>query len=106
MRSKLNYQFTRELSLRLIVDYNATIANSSLLFVPTGGPLPPTKKLAGDILLTYLLHPGTALYAGYTDAYGNLGVNSQLAQPVFYRSSPTTSTGRIFFVKVSYLFRY
>jgi len=29
-RAKLNYQFTKELSLRLILDYNATIANTQL----------------------------------------------------------------------------
>src|SRR5216684_7061456 len=32
-RAKLNYQFTNELSLRLILDYNATIANSQLFDV-------------------------------------------------------------------------
>jgi hypothetical protein len=43
-RAKLNYQFTKELSLRLILDYNATIANMSLVDLQTnlgsfdGGP--------------------------------------------------------------------
>src|SRR5713226_6652939 len=32
-RSRLNYQFTKELSLRLILDYNATIANTQLFDV-------------------------------------------------------------------------
>ncbi|PYU71456.1 MAG: hypothetical protein DMG49_09355 [Acidobacteria bacterium] len=50
-RAKLNYQFTKELSLRLILDYNATIANTNLLDLQTnlgsydGGPMAPTKQL-------------------------------------------------------------
>lgn len=112
LRAKLNYQFTREFSLRFIADYNATLPNSSLLDVQrnlgsfAGGPVPPRKKLRGDILFTWLLNPGTAVYIGYTDAYGDLRVDSQLVPPVGYRSSPLTSTGRLFFVKLSYLFRY
>jgi hypothetical protein len=112
LRSKLNYQFTKEFSLRLIVDYSATLANSKLLDLQrnlgsfNGGPVPPTKRLTGDVLLTYLLHPGTALYVGYTDSYGNLRLDGSLAPPVTSRGSPTTSTGRLFFIKVSYLLRY
>lgn len=29
------------------------------------------KALAGDILLTYLLHPGTVLYVGYSNLLEN-----------------------------------
>jgi hypothetical protein len=61
------YQFTKELSLRLILDYNATIANTSLVDLQTnlgsfdGGPIAPTKQFTTDVLFTYLLHPGTAV---------------------------------------------
>lgn len=110
LRTKLNYQFTRAFSLRTILDYNATLPNPALVDVQTtlgsfpGGPLVPTKRLAADFLLTYLVHPGTALYVGYTDGYENLviGPNGQLQ----YRRTPTTSTGRQVFVKLSYLFRF
>ncbi len=113
MRSKLNYQFTKELSLRLIVDYNATLANEGLVDLQTnlgsfdGGPIVPTKKLTGDVLFTYLLHPGTAVYLGYTDGYSNLTLHT-LPPPPFVTAlgSPTNSTGRLFFIKLSYLFRY
>jgi len=113
MRSKLNYQFTKELSLRLIVDYNATLANEGLVDLQTnlgsfdGGPIAPTKKLTGDVLFTYLLHPGTAVYLGYTDGYSNLTLHT-LPPPPFVTAlgSPTNSTGRLFFIKLSYLFRY
>src|SRR5229473_3938547 len=113
MRSKLNYQFTKELSLRLIVDYNATLANEGLVDLQTnlgsfdGGPIVPTKKLTGDVLFTYLLHPGTAVYLGYTDGYSDLKLHTAPAPPfVTNLGSPTNSTGRLFFIKLSYLFRY
>ncbi len=64
-----------------------------------------TKRLTGDVLLTYVLNPGTALYVGYTDTYENLRVGG--APPGLCRTgSPDVSTGRQFFVKVSYLFRF
>jgi len=112
LRTKLNYQFTREISLRLIADYSATLANGGLLDVQrnlgsyAGGPAPARKKLRGDVLFTWLLHPGTAVYMGYTDGYGDLQVDTALAPPVSYRAAPLTSMGRVFFVKLSYLFRY
>ena len=31
-----------------------------------------TKRFGLDFLFTYLLHPGTAVYVGYTDIYENL----------------------------------
>jgi len=127
LRSKLNYQFTRELSVRAILDYNSTLANLDLLDVQTnlggfpGGPAQPTKKLTADFLVTYLLHPGTAVYVGYTDRYANLmldpglpahglpalaGLPPSVAPTLSRIASPTTSTGRQFFVKMSYLFRF
>ena len=97
LRSKINYQFNRKLSLRFILDYDAVLPNTSLI------ALENTKRLTPDILLSYMVNPGTALYVGYTDRYENL-----LLSPAFFSrvSSPTTPTDRQFFVKFSYLFRY
>ena len=67
VRSRANYQFTRELSLRAILDYNAVLSDPSL--VSSGSR---TKHLAADMLLTYSFIPGTALYVGYTDGYDNV----------------------------------
>ena len=113
MRSKLNYQFTRELSLRLILDYDATLANAQLLNLQTnlgsfnGGPLAPPKKFTTDVLFTYLLHPGTALYVGYNSSLSNLHLDEMVVpQQVVYQRSPTDTNSRLFFVKLSYLFRY
>lgn len=112
VRTKMNYQFTKELSLRAIVDYRATLANPQLLDVQTnlgsfpGGPVFPTKRFSPDLLLTYLLHPGTALYIGYTDQYANLLFDPLQKPSVFVGSSPSQSVGRQVFVKFSYLFRF
>jgi Domain of unknown function (DUF5916) len=99
VRSKVNYQFTRALSLRGILDYNGVLPNETLV------ALERRKHLSADLLLTYLLHPGTAVYIGYTDGYDNLRkdpANGGLT----LGGPPTLSTGRQVFVKSSYLFRF
>lgn len=100
VRSKLNYQFTRELSFRAIVDYNGVLPNESLV------SLQRSKRMGYDFLFTYLIHPGTALYAGYTDIYENLPMNPMAPPWVKTGMGPTYNTGRQVFVKLSYLFRY
>ena len=108
-RAKFNYQFTKELSLRLILDYNATIANTQLFDLQrslggsddVNGPFRPTKQLTTDILLTYLLHPGTAVYLGYNNGFSDLSLRGLPPQ-----GAPNNSTSRLFFIKVSYLLRY
>ena len=113
LRTKVNYQFTKELSLRVIVDYDATLANTRLLNLQTnlasyaGGPIPPTKQFPTDVLLTYLLHPGTAIYLGYNSGLNNLALDQTIAAAsVFYQGSPTNRNNQLFFAKVSYLFRF
>jgi hypothetical protein len=113
LRSKVNYQFTKELSLRVILDYDATLANRQLLNIQTnlggypGGPLMPTKKFPTDILLTYLVHPGTAVYFGYNSGLSNLALDHSSPTPsVFYQGSPTNRNAQLVFVKLSYLFRF
>jgi hypothetical protein len=115
-RAKLHYQFTKELSLRLILDYNATLANSSLLDLQTnlgsfdGGPIAPTKEFTADVLLTYLLHPGTAVYVGYNNGFSDLSLHPGAtpgASPFITAQGAANNTNsRLFFVKVSYLLRF
>lgn len=100
LRSRLNYQFNRELSLRAIVDYKAVLPNTSLV------ALSRAKRLTGDLLVTYLLNPGTALYVGYTDNYENLSLDPTTPPTLHRTASPATSIGRQFFVKMSYLLRF
>ena len=98
-RTKANYQFTREFSLRVIVDYNAVLPNDTLV------NLERSKRLGMDVLFTYMLHPGTALYVGYTDNYENLRYDPSVSPLVQRGSFPDTSVGRQVFAKFSYLLR-
>jgi hypothetical protein len=102
VRTKLNWQFTRELSFRMILQYTATLAN------PMFTSLQTTKQFNADFLLTYLLHPGTAIYVGYNTDRQN--INPALQLDPFGRLARTQDQflqdGRQFFVKVSYLYRF
>jgi hypothetical protein len=100
LRTKANYQFTRALSFRAIVDYNAVEPNRALIDVQR------TRKVGYDLLLTYLLHPGTALYVGYTDIYQNLRLDPSRPPYLQYGPYPYLNTGRQLFAKLSYLFRF
>lgn len=100
VRSKLNYQFTREFSFRAIADFNTVLPNAALV------TLEPARKLGYDLLFTYLLHPGTALYVGYTDIYQNLSLDPSRPPYLRYSAFPDFNTGRQAFVKLSYLFRF
>lgn len=102
-RSKWNYQFTRELSARAILQYTSVLAN------PVVSALSPSKNFNADFLITYLVHPGTAIYVGYNSDLANL--NRDLAvDPVtgFIRTTPNgyINDSRQFFVKASYLWRF
>lgn len=101
IRSKWNYQFTKEFSLRLIGQYVTTISNPALT------TLQNTKRFNGDVLFTYLVHPGTAIYVGYNSDLQNLDPSLASTPDGLLRTrSSFINDGRQFFVKVSYLFRY
>ncbi len=65
-RTKINYQFTRSLSARVIVQYDSTLVN------PAQTSLLRTKQVQTEALLTWLPHPGTAIYIGYNNDLQNL----------------------------------
>jgi hypothetical protein len=100
VRSKWNWQFTRELSARVILQYAAVLSN------PLISSLSPTKNFNADFLITYLVHPGTAIYVGYNSNLQNLD-RRLLPTPTGLLTTPDRfiNDGRQFFVKVSYLFR-
>lgn len=100
VRSELNWQFSRELSLRAILDYNGVLPNVSLI------DLSSHKRVTGDLLLAYMINPGTAFYLGYTNTHENLAIFPGMPNYVGTIGGPSTTTGRQVFVKVSYLFRY
>lgn len=100
IRSKWNYQFTRALSLRFIGQYNAVLANQQFTTLQT------TKNFNSDFLITYLVHPGTALYVGYNSNMQNLDPRLIETPDGLQRSNRFINDGRQVFVKFSYLFRY
>ena len=99
-RSKVNYQLTRELSFRAILDYNGVLPDAGMV------TLDRTKRIGADLLMTYLLHPGTALYVGYTDIYENLLFDPSKPPYLQLSNSPTMNTGRQIFAKLTYLLRF
>jgi hypothetical protein len=100
LRTRANVQFTKELSLRAIADYEMILPDMALV------DLEREKRLGFDVLATYLVNPWTAVYVGYTDNYENWRLDATHAFRVERTDRASTSTGRQVFVKVSYLLRY
>jgi len=103
MRSEWNWQFSRELSLRVIAQYVSTLANPAFTSLQTA------RQFNADFLITYFVHPGTAIYVGYNSDLQNL--DPALALDPNYGLIARTRSGYIndsrqFFVKASYLFRF
>jgi hypothetical protein len=98
-RSKVHYQFTRPLSVRAILDYKSLLPNRSL------AASQESKHLTGDILFTYLVNPGTAIYVGYNNQYENLTIKATSPPTLVRTGSPTMSTGWQFYLKASYVLR-
>lgn len=112
LRSKWNYQFTKEFSLRLIGQYTTTLPNPGLT------SLQNSKAFNGDVLFTYMLTPGTAIYAGYNSDLQNIDPSlerlcsgaacapGQSFDGLLRTRNGFINDGRQVFVKLSYLFRY
>jgi hypothetical protein len=109
IRTKLNYQFTRAFSARVIVEYDSLQAN------PLQTSLLRTKEVGTQALLTWLPHPGTAIYVGYNNDLQNLdrelcnreaGGACDPNNTTPPRSPNYLNDGRQIFVKASYLFRF
>ncbi|HEY0757933.1 MAG TPA: carbohydrate binding family 9 domain-containing protein [Acidisarcina sp.] len=108
-RTKINYQFSRSLSARVIVEYDSTLVN------PAETSLSRTKQLGTQALFTWLPHPGTAIYVGYNNDLQNLdrtlcdrGTNGVCSpnSVLLPRSSQYLNDGRQIFIKMSYLLRF
>jgi hypothetical protein len=101
VRTKWNYQLSKEMSVRFIGQYNTTQSHPELV------ALDPSKNFNYDFLFTYLIHPGTALYVGYNTDLSTLdpalvnGPNGLVQRPTQF-----INDGRQVFVKLSYLFRF
>ena len=100
-RSKWNWQFTRELSARVIFQYTGVLSN------PLISSLSPTRNFNTDFLVTYLVRPGTAIYVGYNSNLQNLD-RRLIPTPtgLLTTQNDYINDSRQFFVKASYLFRF
>jgi hypothetical protein len=103
VRTKWNWQFTPQLSLRVILQYNSLLANTPGM-TNLNTFLPTSRQFNADFLLTYLVHPGTAIYVGYNSDLQNLSVAPRVG--VFHTAEGYINDSRQFFVKVSYQFRF
>ena len=108
-RTKLNYQFTRAFSARVIVEYDSTLAN------PAETSLLRSKQIGSQALLTWLPHPGTAVYVGYNNDLQNIDRSLCYRLPsggcdpentTIPRGPGYLNDGKQLFVKASYLFRF
>ena len=90
-RSKWNLQLDPRLSLRVVAQYDRLAVNQER------SGLTPRKNFNVDFLGVWLLHPGTAVYAGYN---GNYRPEIDGIDRTFINDRKAV------FLKVSYLFRY
>jgi hypothetical protein len=111
LRTKINYQFTRSMSARVIVEYDSNLANA------LETTLTRTKQVQTQALFTWLPHPGTAIYVGWNNDLQNLdhtictpaqgaGSGCDMNRPILPRGPGYLNDGRQFFVKASYLLRF
>ncbi|HEY3629200.1 MAG TPA: DUF5916 domain-containing protein [Terracidiphilus sp.] len=100
IRSRINYQFTPAYSFNAILDYYSLLPNNGLVSSTY------SKQADTTLLFTYLPHPGTAVYVGYSDTFQNVDYSADRVPPYTITNLPGTSTDRQLFMKVSYLLRF
>ena len=104
LRTKIIYQFTRALSARMIVEYDSTLAN------PMETTVQRMKQVQTQALLTWLPHPGTAVYVGWNNDLQNLdhGIctppgsgarGCDTSRPILPRGPGYLNDGRLTFVR-------
>ena len=96
IRAKWNYQFSREASLRFIVQEE---------FIDPGPltSLTNTKGLNYDLLVRYVLNPWSALYVGYNSNSSNFNLIDTEDGTELIRTNDLRQDGEQFFIKFSYL---
>ena len=100
LRSRWSWQFNRRLSLRAILQFERTDAVESLT------RLTDRDRFNGDVLVTYLINPWTAIYLGYNSNYRNIDIVGDPDDPqIVPTENDLFQDSRQLFVKASYLFR-
>ncbi len=97
-RSSWNYQFTREMSLRFITQYEKTDAGPNTRLVDD-------KNLNFDILLRYVINPWSALYVGYNSNQSNFDIIEVEDEREVVVTNDLKKDGDQIFVKFSYMFQ-
>jgi hypothetical protein len=96
LRTRLNFQFTKEMSLRLIVQHEDT--------EPTAlSRLTRDENLNLDVLFRYVLNPWSALYVGFNNNESNLQLIDTEQGTQLVRTEDLARDGQQLFVKFSYL---
>jgi len=98
IRSNWNYQFTKELSLRFIAQYDKTDAGSATR-------LKADENLNFDVLLRYVINPWSAFYVGYNSNQSNFDIVDLEGERELVVANDLRRDGDQFFVKFSYLFQ-
>ena len=98
IRSNWNYQFTRELSLRFIAQYDKTEAGAATR-------LKDDENLNFDVLLRYVINPWSAFYVGYNSNQSNFDIVDIEGERELIVANDLRRDGDQFFVKFSYLFQ-
>jgi hypothetical protein len=95
-RARVNYQFTKEMSLRVILQHEDT--------QPTAlSRLTRDESLNLDLLFRYVLNPWSALYVGFNNNESNLQLVDTPQGTQIVRSEDLARDGQQLFVKFSYL---
>ena len=97
-RLKLNYQFTKELSVRFIAQHENTDPG-----VMTRLDL--DENMNWDLLARYVLNPWSALYVGYNSNSSNFDLVDTEFGTELVTTTHLRRDGKQYFVKFSYLFQ-
>ncbi|MEX2131860.1 MAG: DUF5916 domain-containing protein [Pseudohongiellaceae bacterium] len=97
-RSNWNYQFTREMSLRFIAQYEDVDAGPATR-------LKDDQNLNFDVLLRYVINPWSAFYVGYNSNSSNFDIVDGEDGPELITTDDLKKDGDQFFVKFSYMFQ-
>ena len=100
-RSTWNYQFTKELSLRFIGQYDHTDAGPATR-------LETSENMNFDVLLRYVLNPWSAFFVGYNSNSRNFDIfeDEETGNREVVFSNDLRQDGEQFFVKFSYMWQY
>ncbi len=96
-RLNMNYQFSKELSIRLITQYNETDSNFN-------STLEDKKNINFDLLLRYVINPWTAMYVGYNSNSSNSDLETIRGIGHLISTNDLHQDSSQIFAKISYLF--